>query len=141
MRAMEPHKIRVIGDEPMIMYLSVTPHIQPTHTSRNDDGSRHPLNFSPNGSYEVETDTATPAEELVDRFVAASENYAQTLRDAADNQQKVAVKLKEALKSGDFAQMEEYRNQLWQGVYQGYKQMYSLGDLWNTVAPRISNFR
>lgn len=137
----EPHKIRVIGDEPMIMYLSVTPHIQPTHTSRNDDGSRHPLSFSPNSSYEVETDTATPAEELVDRFVAASENYAQTLRDAADNQQKVAVKLKEALKSGDFAQMEECRNQLWQGVYQGYKQMYSLGDLWNTVAPRISNFR
>ena len=28
----QPHKVRVLGDEPMTMYLSVTPHIHPTHT-------------------------------------------------------------------------------------------------------------
>ena len=36
----EVHRVRVIGDEPMIMYLSVTPHIHPTHTPRTEDGER-----------------------------------------------------------------------------------------------------
>src|SRR5437899_8591134 len=30
------HSVRVAGDEPMTMYLSVTPHVQPTHTSWSD---------------------------------------------------------------------------------------------------------
>ena len=32
----EPHSVRVLGDEPVYMYLSVTPHIQPTHTFFDD---------------------------------------------------------------------------------------------------------
>ena len=136
----EPHKIRVVGDEPVIMYLSVTPHIQPTHTGRDDDGTRHPLRFAPNSSYGVETDTATPAAELVDRFVAASADYARTVRAAADRQSEVAAGLKAALAAGDFDKVEELRNQLWEGVYRGFKEIHALGDLWNTVAPRISRF-
>ena len=136
----EPHKIRVVGDEPVIMYLSVTPHIQPTHTGRNDDGTRHPLGFAPNSSYGVETDTTTPAEELVDSFVAASADYARTVRAAADRQSEVAAGLKAALAAGDFDKVEELRNQLWEGVYRGFKEIHALGDLWNTVAPRISRF-
>ena len=136
----EPHRIRVVGDEPVIMYLSVTPHIQPTHTSRNDDGSRHPLRFAPSSSYEVETDSATPAPELVDGFVAASAEFARTARAAADRQAEAAVELKAALAAADWDKVEELRNQLWEGVYRGYKEIFALGDLWNTVAPRISRF-
>src|SRR2546426_11555417 len=32
------HSVRVAGEEPMTMYLSVTPHVQPTHTIRTRDG-------------------------------------------------------------------------------------------------------
>ena len=133
----EPHKIRVIGDEPVIMYLSVTPHIQPTHTGRDDDGSRHPRSFQPSSSYGVETDTTTPAAELVDRFVAASDAYAQAVRHAADAQAEVAEKIKEALANGDQDQLAECRERMFEGVYLGYKQIFELGDLWNTIAPRI----
>ena len=38
----ELHQVRVIGDEPVIMYLSVTPHVEPTHTMYAEDGSRLP---------------------------------------------------------------------------------------------------
>ena len=136
----EPHRIRVVGDEPVIMYLSVTPHIQPTHTSRNDDGSRHPLRFAPSSSYEVETDSATPAPELVDGFVAASAEFARTARAAADRQAEAAVELKAALAAGDMDKVEELRDHLWEGVYRGFREIHALGDLWNTVAPRISRF-
>ena len=38
----EPHSVRVIGDGPVYMYLSVTPHIQPGHTLYSSDGERLP---------------------------------------------------------------------------------------------------
>ena len=68
----EIHQVRAVGNEPMIMYLSVTPHIQPTHTGRDPDGTRHPTRFQPSNSYDVETDTDTPIDELIDKFTAAS---------------------------------------------------------------------
>ena len=43
----EPHSVRVIGDEPVYMYLSVTPHIQPTHTMYDEDENRLPPVFRP----------------------------------------------------------------------------------------------
>ena len=39
------HSVRALGQEPMIMYLSVTPHIQPTHTFWAADGRRLPHRF------------------------------------------------------------------------------------------------
>ena len=39
----QPHAVRALGDEPVTMYLSVTPHIQPTHTTWTEDGQRMPL--------------------------------------------------------------------------------------------------
>ena len=53
------------------MYLSVTPHIQPTHTGRDKDGTRHPTAFQASSSYDVETDTETPIDALIDNFTAA----------------------------------------------------------------------
>ena len=73
----EIHQVRAIGDEPMIMYLSVTPHIQPTHTGRDPDGTRHPTRFQPSSSYDVETDTDTPIDELIDKFTAAADDLAR----------------------------------------------------------------
>ena len=134
----EPHKVRVIGDEPVIMYLSVTPHIQPTHTGRDDDGSRQPLRFAPSSAYGVDTDATTPAGELVDRFVTAADVYAQTMRAAADMQAAVAGELKAALAAGDDERVVACRDRMWEGVCRSFEQVHQLGDLWNTLAPRIS---
>ena len=41
----EMHQVRVVGDEPVIMYLSVTPHVEPTHTMYGEDGSRLPPKY------------------------------------------------------------------------------------------------
>ena len=47
------HSLRVLGDEPMTMYLSVTPHIQPTHTMWTPEGDRMPHRFAPSSGYDV----------------------------------------------------------------------------------------
>ena len=69
----QPHKVTVLGDEPMTMYLSVTPHVQPTHTFIDRDGERMPTRFMPSAAYDIGTDMRTPMEELVDRFVDLSD--------------------------------------------------------------------
>ena len=80
----EIHQVRAIGDEPMIMYLSVTPHIQPTHTGRDPDGTRHPTRFQPSSSYDVETDTDTPIDELIDKFTTASDRLGPSRQRPSD---------------------------------------------------------
>ena len=61
--------VRVIGDEPVYMYLSVTPHIQPTHTMYGEDQNRLPPLFRPSSDYDTETDSTAPVQELVDQHV------------------------------------------------------------------------
>src|ERR1051325_4609946 len=51
-RVDQPHSVRVVGEEPMTMYLSVTPHIQPTHTGRTPEGDRLPHRFMPSRAYD-----------------------------------------------------------------------------------------
>ena len=114
----EIHQVRVTSDEPMIMYLSVTPHIQPTHTGRDPDGTRHPTAFQPSSSYDVETDTETAA------------------RYNADLQIKYKGQLKAALADGDEEKAGAIREQMWQGVYQSHKTITAMDELWNDLTPR-----
>lgn len=132
----EIHQVRVTSDEPMIMYLSVTPHIQPTHTGRNPDGTRHPTAFQPSNSYDVATDTETPIDELIDKFTAAASTLAQTARDNAEIQKKNNAQLKAALAADDEDQASAIRAEMWEGVCQSYKQIDAMGDLWNDLTPR-----
>ncbi len=133
----ETHQVRAIGDEPMVMYLSVTPHIQPTHTGRDPDGTRHPTHFQPSSSYDVETDTDTPIDELIDNFTAASADLAQAASDQATAQAARSDQLKAALAAGDEAQATKLREAMWQDVYQSFKQAYAMADLWNDLTPRV----
>ena len=132
----EIHQVRVTSDEPMIMYLSVTPHIQPTHTGREVDGTRHPTAFQPSSSYDVKTDTDTPIDDLIDQFVDAASALAQAARYNADTQIKNKGQLKAALAAGDEDKASAIREEMWQGVYQSHKQIAAMGDIWNSLTPR-----
>lgn len=134
----EPHSVRVVGDEPMIMYLSVTPHLQPTHTTRTAEGERLPIHFIPSSAYDVETDTQTPVEVLADRWVQSFQVLATLAQESARQQAQAAVQLKQALAVGDDQAAQQARNTMWEGVYQTFRQLHALGDQWNTLAPRMA---
>ena len=76
------HSVRNVGDEEVIMFLSVTPHIQPTHTFWNEDGTKKPPRFMPAGSYDEPADRDTPTAELAERHAAAAAALAESA-DAA----------------------------------------------------------
>ena len=70
-RTDEPHSVRVIGDDPVYMYLSVTPHIQPTHTFYDEKGERQRPHFKPSSDYDTTTDSTTTVAELIDGHIEA----------------------------------------------------------------------
>ena len=134
----EPHSVRVTSAEPLIMYLSVTPHIQPTHTGRTPEGERQPIHFIPSSAYDTETDTQTPVEVLAERWVQSFQVMAALAQESARQQAQAAMQLKGALAAGNEAAAQQARNTMWEGVYQTFTNLHALGDQWNTLAPRMA---
>ena len=80
----EIHQVRnLLPDRRTVMFLSVTPHIQPTHTGRDADGCAHPPAFRANSFYDDVDDTG-PIAELLDAFVSGADALADEARQAAD---------------------------------------------------------
>lgn len=135
----EIHKIRVTSEEPFIQYLSVTPHIQPTHTMWDEDGKRMPHRFVPSSSYDVETDTTTPTEELIDCVVDTVAAFAGAAQSTADEEKELGAILKKALTDNDDTTAGDTRARMWDALLPLYEKMYEIASLWNDLAPRAAN--
>jgi quercetin dioxygenase-like cupin family protein len=134
----QPHRVRVVGDEPMTMYLSVTPHVQPTHTGRTEEGGRLPLRFMPSRAYDLEEDESVPLADLLDRQVAAAEAVASAAQECAEVQRAMAARLAEALAAGNAAAAAAARAAMWEAVYAVYRSVSAMAEVWNGLAPRCA---
>tara|TARA_Y100001933_G_scaffold251614_1_gene289535 strand:+ start:258 stop:896 length:639 start_codon:yes stop_codon:yes gene_type:complete len=130
------HQVHNNGDEPVYMYLSVTPHIQPTHTGRDADGTRHPTRFVASSSYDVVTDESTPIDELIDDVTAKAESLADSARKGAETSRQLGAQLKDALSNRDAEEAVQLREALWERLRQTHRDLYALSDRWNDLAPR-----
>ena len=134
----QPHTVRVLGDEPMTMYLSVTPHIHPTHTPRTEDGERLPHNFMPAEAYDVEPDMQVSVSELVARQTHAAQLLEALTQTCAAVQQEMGNQLETALEEGDADAAAAARKAMWEALYPVYKATAELADIWNALAPRVT---
>jgi quercetin dioxygenase-like cupin family protein len=132
------HTVRVVGEEPMTMYLSVTPHVQPTHTMRTRDGERLPLRFMPASAYDEATDPAVAMEEVLDRHVATAQAAAEAALASATVQNDMASLLARALAEGDDSAASEARKAMWEALYTSYRAVSALAAAWNEVAARTA---
>lgn len=135
----EIHQVRnVLADQETVMYLSVTPHIHPTHTGRNEDDTPHPPRFAPNANYHAEYDTSIPVETLLDRYLAAAQAVAEAAQTNLQTQLVQAEKLKAARSAGDEYGVIEARNAMWAAVYRLHKELYAADQIWNEFTPRAT---
>ncbi|MBT5961927.1 MAG: cupin domain-containing protein [Gemmatimonadetes bacterium] len=137
----QPHSVTVLGDDPMTMYLSVTPHVQPTHTFLDRDGERLPTQFMPSAAYDTDTDTRTPMEELVNRFVDMSDEFAKIAQTAAEEQRMTGARLTRALSSGNMDAADSQREAIWFALYRVYHKLEEVTEIWNAVAPRAGRVK
>ena len=135
--AHEMHQARNAGDGPMVMYLSVTPHVQPTHTLYDEDGQRRPPRY---GHFPLDDRAVDPAgistEDLAERQVEAAWALATTAQTAAQEQSACAQALKGALAASDSAAVKAAVDGMWEQVYATYERLGALSRIWNHLAPR-----
>ena len=117
------------------MFLSVTPHIQPTHTGRDPDGSVHPPQFRSNSFYD-DVDDTRPIADLLDVFVDGANALADEARQAASAHAKQA----ESWRQADAAEKRDAavaaRNAMWDAVRSLHTNLFNLDLIWNRLAPR-----
>ncbi len=130
------HGVRAVGDRPTTMYLSVTPHVQPTHTYWDADGRRLPHRFAPSSSYDVETDTDTPVPELLARLEEATTGVMEAARAATDGQREVADAIAGAVEGGDLETAGELRDAVYDLLRPLLENVAALEKVWNDAAPR-----
>ena len=131
----QPHAVRALGDEPVTMYLSVTPHIQPTHTTWTEDGQRMPLRFAPSANYDVDYGEPRPLGALTGELAGAIELLAGAA-EAAGGQEEALGHLRKAIDDGDLATAAVIRARVWEKLFQVFQQANAAADLWNELAPR-----
>jgi quercetin dioxygenase-like cupin family protein len=136
----EPHQVSVIGDEPMTMYLSVTPHIQPTHTGLDDDGERKPIRFMPSSSYDQD-ESSIPIEESIDHFVDLAESLASIATMAAEEQRMAGARLSRAVDARNDETVDRQREIMWFGVYRIFDKLFEMAEQWNKMSPRAGSNR
>jgi mannose-6-phosphate isomerase-like protein (cupin superfamily) len=137
-RVDQAHTVRNVGDEPVIMYLSVTPHIQPTHTGWTDEGTREPPRFQPGSTYDLPPDPDTSTEMLLEEHLDAAEALDEATEAACDVQREQAAAFGQALAAGDKAAALRARDAMWEALYPMFRQMYALAGAWNALTYRTA---
>ena len=132
----EIHQVRnLLPDKRTVMFLSVTPHVQPTHTGRNADDSAQRPHCRPNSFYDDEDDTR-PLPELLQTFVSEADGLAQEARRAVGVHAKQAELWRQAEADGQPDAVMAARNAMWNAVYSLNRKLFSFDDTWNRLAPR-----
>src|SRR5579864_5254329 len=97
-RAGQWHEVRAVGDGPMTLYLSVTPHVEPTHTQWDHEGGNQlPYRYGVATRAERETQVLQPVEKLLDMHLTACSDLAEAARTNLSAQREAANKLRSAL--------------------------------------------
>ncbi|MEZ4729355.1 MAG: cupin domain-containing protein [Caldilineaceae bacterium] len=135
----EIHQVRnLLPDKPTIMYLSVTPHVHPTHTGRNEDDSRKPPHFPPNSNYHVEQDMSIPVDGLLERYAAQVETLLSTVEASTGTQLAMVRELRQARADSDSESAAAARYAMWEALYSIHKELSALDAVWNDLAPRAT---
>ncbi len=135
------HEVRCVGDQPMTMYLSVTPHLEPTHTQwDHEGGSKLPYRYGASTRPErlARTDAPEPTETLLARHLAASRALADAAGANVVAQDAAATDLQEAIAVGDTATAKAAIDAMWRSIYTTYKQLQAMEHAWNDLSPAVA---
>ena len=137
-RAGQKHQVRVVGDEPMTLFLTVTPHLEPTHTFYDEAGRPLPPRYgywTPAGHADQPVpDAIFPT--LAARCSAATRALAAAVARQDEQQQVALANLNRALAAEDFASVKTAVDAIGEGMRQTYEHVQALTTAWNALALR-----
>lgn len=133
----EMHQVRTVGDMPMTMYLSVTPHIDPTHTMWDEKGNKRPYHY---GIATINEDAERPGQKepvsvTAERHLAAARVLETAARDNSAAQAAGIEALTEAIATDDRAAVRAAVDAMWAPLFRTYRALLDLSETWNALAP------
>jgi hypothetical protein len=137
-RAGQWHEVRAVGDGPMTLYLSVTPHVEPTHTQwEHEGGAKLPYRYgaATRAEREAATTPLDPPIELLQQHLTASEALASAARAHYEAQLSVAEDLRHALRNSDSAAAHAAIDRMWAAFAELYAHFQDSERAWNRLAP------
>lgn len=132
------HRVYNQGDRPATYYLSVTPHVEPTHTQYDDQMQRRPPRYGVwRGAGDPSPRSTSSNDELADALVAEAEELARLAEQAAAALRRKAGALKAAGRASDAAAAKEAVDGMWEAAYPMLRQVRAFEATWNQLAPRV----
>jgi quercetin dioxygenase-like cupin family protein len=140
------HTFRALGTEPCVLYLSMTPHVEPTHTFYDADGRpnpsrydawrghRHPDASSDPGRPDQSPDFADGT--LSARYLQALERLAELSTAAAAQMADRREALDAAAAGTRLADAKKAVDELWPALREALVQVNEVEIAWNEMAPQ-----
>ena len=135
------HQVRNVGDTPAIMFLTVTPHVEPTHTYWNEDGTKRSplyggaLRGRPEASAVA---SASSTEQLGDDLLRESQMASAAFATLVERQSFELGRIRDALGLGDSVAAKASVDAIWETMRSALLQVGQLEWVWNTFSPRFS---
>jgi quercetin dioxygenase-like cupin family protein len=126
------HQVRNAGEAPLTMYLSVTPHVEPTHTMWSAEGQKLPPRYGGSTAAEraEKAEPAPPVAELAARQAAALNQLLHTVQTAVDAHGRLLAQLEQS--PGPAAQAAV--DALWADLLPLFRDVSALAAAWNDLA-------
>lgn len=129
----EKHEVRVIGEEPMIMFLAVTPHLEPTHTFWDENGNRLTNRYNMTTAEEyAAADHSGPVAPMVQLVSSA---LTQLASDTALAAKTLAIQADALANGGPDAKAA--LDHCWEELRTMYQQLHLFQTAWNALAQRV----
>ena len=132
----EPHTVRNVGDDEVIMYLSVTPHILPTHTYWSEAGEKLPPRFAKSTAYDQSSDLNVSEADRADEHLQAVEKLVDQVAETAEIQRNQVAAFKQAIADGDQEAALAARDAMWHALYPMFQGLHEMAGVWNSFAYR-----
>ena len=134
-RAGQTHEVKVIGDEPMIMFLVVAPHLEPTHTFRDETGKRLPERYNLTTADEyIAADHSEPV--LTIARAVSSAALSQLASDVALAAKSFANQVEAIGEGGETASAA--LDGSWTTIRTMHEQLITFQAAWNALTQRVA---
>ncbi len=128
------HTLHAVGDAPCTVYLSVTPHVEPTHTRWNDELVEQPPRYGTWRGTAPDPLAGTETTELVRRYAAEARKLADL---AATHAETVEHQASTRTEDGT-PESKQQMDQVWGTLRDVLWQVRTAEIAWNMLAPRAT---
>ncbi len=131
------HTLHAVGEVPCVVYLSVTPHVEPTHTQYDESYRELPPRYGTwRGTDHGDPHPTVTTAQLGQRYAEASRRLAELARTNVECVERHREAFEAAHTLGRLPALKEDVDALWRSLRDVHRQLSALEHEWNALAPR-----